>query len=281
MTIAEALAEATAILEIGEVPEARREADSLLRLAISRDKTFVIAHPEYTLKTDELEHLREYVERRSNREPLQYIAGTTEFYGLDFEVTPDVLIPRPETELIVERAIKLLSEIEDPSVCEIGVGSGCIIVSILANVKQAKAIGVDVSDKALAVAARNAKKNEVTARLELKISDVFDRVPERAFAVIVSNPPYVPKADLDALQPEVGRFEPLSALSDGGDGLSIIRRIIEDAPKYLKSGGHLLMEIGFDQGEKVRVMFAEKIWENVDIEPDLQGIPRMVNAGLK
>ena len=281
MTIAEALAEATAILEIGEVPEVRRDAEALLRLAISRDKTFIIAHPEYTLKTDEHECLREYVERRANREPLQYIAGVTEFYGLDFEVTPDVLIPRPETEIIVERAIKLLSEIEGPSVCEIGVGSGCIIVSILANVKQAKAIGVDVSDKALAIAARNAKKNEVTDRLELKISDVFDRVAERTFAVIVSNPPYVPQADLDALQPEVGRFEPHSALSDGSDGLSIIRRIIKGAPIHLKHGGHLLMEIGFDQGEKVRAMFATEMWKSVEIEPDLQGIPRMVNAELK
>jgi release factor glutamine methyltransferase len=281
MTIAEALSEATAILEIGEVPDARRDANSLLRLAISRDKTFVIAHPEYTLKVDELERLREYVERRANREPLQYIAGVTEFYGLDFEVTEDVLIPRPETEMIVERAIEILAGLDGPSICEVGVGSGCIVVSILVNVKIATAVGGDVSEKALALAKRNAKKHAVADRLELKTSNVFDRIAENGFDVIVSNPPYVPKGELGALQPEVAQYEPHSALSDGGDGLSIIRRIIDDAPGHLRPGGHLLMEIGFDQDETVRAMLAPEIWENIDIEPDLQGIPRMVNARLK
>ena len=281
MTIAEALAEASVILEIGNVPDARRDADTLLRHAISRDKAFVIAHPEYTLRQDEVERFREFIERRAGREPLQYIVGHTEFYGLDFDLTPDVLIPRPETELIVTKAIEALGNKVDPRFCEIGIGSGCIAVSILANIKNATALGCDVSEASLAIARRNANKHDVDARLKLQISDVFDEITENDFDVIVSNPPYVPKPDLDTLQIEVGRFEPHIALSDGSDGLSIISRIILDAPQYLVRQGSLLMEIGFDQATRVTNMFDRAVWASIEIEPDLQGIPRMVNAVRK
>lgn len=281
MTIAEALTEAAAILSIADVPDARRDADSLLRIAIRRDKAFVIAHPEYTMRQDELERFREFVERRASREPLQYIAGVTEFYGLDFEVTPDVLIPRPETELIVEKGIEFLKSLNDPIFCEIGVGSGCIAVSILANVKNAKAIAGDVSKKALTVAARNAEKHRVADRLELKTSNIFDTIPKIEFDLIVSNPPYVPKKDVETLQAEVGLFEPHIALSDGSDGLSIIRNIVKRSPERLRSGGLLLMEIGFDQAKAVENMFGTDEWQSVKIEEDLQSIPRMVNAVRK
>jgi release factor glutamine methyltransferase len=281
MTIAEAVAEAVIILEIAEVPEVRRDADTLLRSAIHRDRAFVIAHPEYTLRDDELERFRIFIERRANREPVQYIAGTTEFYGLDFEVTPDVLIPRPETELIVEAAISHLKNRLSPTFCEIGVGSGCISISILANVPQGFAVGGDVSASALAIAARNAAKHGVADRLNLSVSDVFDAIDNAKFDMIVANPPYVPAHDLETLQVEVGRFEPHLALSDGGDGLSIIRRLIARAPDYLRSGCVLLMEIGFDQAERVGRMFDRTVWESVKIEPDLQGIPRMVHAVRK
>lgn len=281
MTIAEALAEAAAILEIGEVPDARRDADTLLRNALSRDKAFVIAHPEYILRQDEEERFREFIERRANREPLQYIVGKAEFYGLDFEVTPDVLIPRPETESIVERAAEFLNGKTDATFCEVGVGSGCIAISILANAKKSRAIGGDVSEKALAVAAGNAARHDVDDRLSLIISDVFSSLTGTQFDVIVSNPPYVPEHDLETLQVEVGHFEPHIALSGGADGLSIIRRIIEESPGHLKPGGLLLVEIGFDQGNRVEQMFDDRIWERVKIEPDLQGIPRMVNAVRK
>ena len=281
MTIAEALSEAAALLNAAEVPDARRDADALLRIAISRDKAFVIAYPDYTLRQDETERLLSFVERRANREPLQYIAGQTEFYRLDFEVTPDVLIPRPETEAIVERAIEYLKTNPNAEFCEIGVGSGCIAVSILVNVKHAKATCGDISEKALAVAAKNAEKHDVSERLNLLISDVYSAIPSARFDAIVSNPPYVPKQDLETLQVEVAQFEPHIALSDGADGLSIVRRIVADAPDHLESGGILLMEIGFDQADRVEQMFDRQLWRNVKIEDDLQGIPRMVNAVRK
>ncbi|HKX84495.1 MAG TPA: HemK/PrmC family methyltransferase, partial [Pyrinomonadaceae bacterium] len=151
----------------------------------------------------------------------------------------------------------------------------------LVNVKHAKATCGDISEKALAVAAKNAEKHDVSERLNLLISDVYSAIPNARFDAIVSNPPYVPKQDLETLQVEVAQFEPHIALSDGADGLSIVRRIVADAPDHLESGGILLMEIGFDQADRVEQMFDRQLWRNVKIEDDLQGIPRMVNAVRK
>lgn len=281
MTIAEAIAEGAAVLEIGGVPEVRRDADVLLRAAISRDRAFVIAHPEYTLRQDELARYREFIERRAQREPLQYIIGHTEFYGLEFRVTRDVLIPRPETELIVDKAIALLKDERAPRFCEIGIGSGCIAVSILVNVSLAAAVGCDTSEKALAIANENAAAHGVAERLKLSISDVFDAIEPHQFDLIAANPPYVPRIDLESLQAEVSKFEPRMALTDGADGLTIIRRIVHDAPDFIRPNGTLLMEIGFNQAAEVEKMFDSSRWANVEIEPDLQGIPRMVNASRK
>ncbi|NJM52640.1 MAG: peptide chain release factor N(5)-glutamine methyltransferase [Blastocatellia bacterium] len=226
-------------------------------------------------------YFQQIIARRANREPFQHITGKQEFYGLDFEVNSDVLIPRPETELIVENAIEILQKIEKPRFCEVGTGSGCISISILHNVSKATAIGLDVSEKALKITRRNAEKHEVSDRVELKISDVFAVLTEEKFSLIVSNPPYVPSEDISGLQTEVRDFEPIIALTDGKDGLSIVEHIVENSPKFLYSKGFLLMEIGFSQAEKVRQMFSPEIWQTVEILPDLQGIPRMIKAQLK
>lgn len=263
------------------VGEPRREAHSLLAFALRKDKTFLIAHPEYELSGEEAARFREFFERRARREPLQHITGRQEFYRLDFAVTKDVLIPRPETELIVENAIEILKTGENPVFCEVGVGSGCISVSILHEVKTACAVGLDVSEKAIAVARLNAENNGVLNRLELKISDVFAALKAEKFDSIVSNPPYIPSEDVQTLQTEVRDFEPLQALTDGRDGLSIIEKIVVESPRFLKPGGFLLMEIGFDQAAKVRKMFSPETWQSVEILPDLQAIPRTVKARLK
>jgi len=276
--IAETLKNATEILQSSGIAEPRREANSLLAFALRKDKTFLIAHPEYELTADEKTDFQSFLERRAKREPFQYITGKQEFYGLDFIVTPDVLIPRPETEMIVENALEILKLRKGARFCEIGAGSGCISVSILHNVRTASAIGLDVSEKALEIAKKNAEKHRVSERLDLKISDVFSGLTDEKFDLIVSNPPYIPRRDIENLQAEVRDFEPLNALTDGGAGLSIIEKIITGAPKFLKPRGFLLMEIGFGQAEDVKQMFDAKIRQAVEILPDLQRIGRMVKA---
>lgn len=263
------------------IAEPRREARSLLQFALKKDKTFLIAHPEYELSKTEKTEFEKLLTRRAGHEPLQYIRGFQEFYGLDFVVTPDVLIPRPETELIVEAAIGILKSKEKPCFCEIGVGSGCISVAILHSIKDSLAVGADVSEKALEIAKLNAGKNSVADRLKLIKSDVFENFENEKFDLVVSNPPYVPTEDFATLQCEVRDFEPHTALTDGGDGLSIIEKIITDAPRFLKPDCYLLMEIGFNQSLRVKEMFDETIWQTVEFLPDLQGIPRMLKARLR
>jgi release factor glutamine methyltransferase len=278
VNIAEALALCTAQLTERDVPDARRDAVLLVAFVIGRDKTFLIAHPETPLTPQQTEVLSEITARRSTREPLQYITGRQEFYGLEFEVTPDVLIPRPETEILVGRAIGFLSTLETPHFCEIGVGSGCISISVLQELPNASAVACDISQKALAVASRNAEKHGVSDRLELIVSDLFDSVPDRAFDAIFSNPPYVPEVDFDSLQPEVRDHEPTVALTSGADGLTVIERLIGQAPRHLRSGGMLLFEMGFNQSGKVSEMLDENAWTEIEFLPDLQGIPRILSA---
>ena len=280
-SISETLKTAAEILHRSEIIEPRREASSLLAFALQKDKTFLIAHPEYELTEKEEKRFRDFLQRRFIHEPFQYIRGSQEFYGLNFAVSPDVLIPRPETELIVEAAIEILKEKKNPQFCEIGVGSGCISISILHEVKKASAAGLDISGSALEIAKVNAENNGVSKRLKLKISDVFEILQNEKFDLIVSNPPYVPVEDFATLQAEVRDFEPKIALTDGKDGLTIIEKIIREAPRFLKPNCFLLMEIGFDQSNRVREMFDMKIWQTIEFLPDLQGIPRMLKAQIK
>lgn len=278
MNVSEHLKRATEILQTSGITEPRKEAASLLAFALKKNQTFLIAHSEYEPSAEEEKLFQSILARRANREPFQYITGRQEFYGLEFEVTPDVLIPRPETELIVESAIEILCRKSNASICEVGVGSGCISISILHEVKTATAIGLDISEKALNIAQRNAQFHHIAERISLKPSNIFDELQDEKFDLIVSNPPYIPLADMENLQAEVRNFEPLNALTDDKDGLSIIKKIIDHSPDFLKSDGFLLMEIGYGQSEKVREMFSLNIWQSVDFLNDLQGIPRTVKA---
>lgn len=279
LSIAEAVREAAEALRLSGVPEARREAASLLSHSIARDHTFLLTHPEHTLAPSDISRLRSLVERRAAGEPLQYITGRQEFYGLEFEVTPDVLIPRPETELLVETALHLLDTGDvPPLVCDVGTGTGCISIAILHERAEARAAGLDISTRALRVAARNAARHGVCARLKLIASDCFAALDftQPRFTMIVSNPPYVAEDALAGLQREVRDYEPRVALTPGGDGLRIIRRLLEDAPRLLLQGGHLLLEIGFDQHAAINELIDARVWTLLDIHRDLQGIPRIV-----
>lgn len=279
MDISEAITFAAEKLSDAGVANARREASSLLAFVLKNDAAFLIAHPEYKLTDGEAADFTAAVARRELREPFQHITGVQEFYGLEFDVSPDVLIPRPETEILVEEAIALLSGIENPCFYEVGVGSGCISVSILHEVAAASAVGVDISRGALSVAAKNAEKHAVVSRLRLFQADVFDEA-SGTFDLIVSNPPYIPAGKVDLLQPEVGRYDPHTALFGGPDGLMIIRRIIAGAPQFLKAKGFILIEIDFDQSVAVKELLDPLVWDEVEFLADLQGYPRIAKARL-
>ena len=282
-TIRGALAEAAETLRAGGVAEARREAATLLAATAGRDRAYLIAHDEDALPAEVLSLFRERTRRRAAGEPLQYITGRQEFYGLDFEVNAAVLIPRPETELLVEAALELLQDAPAPAVCDVGTGSGCIPVALLHERADARAVAVDISADALRVAARNAARHGVRPRLALVASDCFAALDAAAckFEMIVSNPPYVAEGDVPGLQREVRDHEPRVALTPGGDGLSVIRRLLADSPLFLKPGGRLLFEIGFNQHEAVRRLADPGVWTMLDIHRDLQGIPRTVALGLR
>jgi len=277
-TIAGAIAEAAAVLRQAGVREARREAGSLLSHALARDRTFLLTHSGDALSSDDLARFRAFVNRRATGEPLQYISGRQEFYGLDFEVTPAVLIPRPETELLVETTLEHLSTNGAPLVCDVGTGSGCIAVALLNERANVRAVAVDISPAALDVAARNAERHGVRARLALLMADGLTALDPRVtrFTVIVSNPPYIAADEIDELQREVRDHEPRIALTPGGDGLAMIRRLLADAPRFLDAGGHLIFEIGFDQHERVAALVDASVWKLLGIRQDLQGIPRTV-----
>jgi release factor glutamine methyltransferase len=280
-SIAQAILDAALKLRQAGVPEARREAGSLMAYALDRDRTFVLAHADDMISVDEASRFREAVEARMGGKPLQYITGRQEFYGLEFEVNPDVLIPRPETELLIENALKLLDGFStEPFICDVGTGSGCLAITLLRELRQfpnSRAVAIDISPGALVVAKRNAAQHSVSARIEFVLSDCFAELRSGdQFHLIVSNPPYVSETAIEGLQREVRDFEPRLALTAGADGLTVVRRLLVEAVKFLKPGGYLLFEIGFDQGEKVQALIDRKVWTLLDIYPDLQGIPRLV-----
>lgn len=278
ISIAEAVLEGANKLRKAGVPEARREAGSLLAYVLGRDRSFILGHADDEITPEELERFIEVLEMRARGKPLQYITGHQEFYGLDFEVTSDVLIPRPETELLVEAALKMLEGISSPSICDVGTGSGCIAIILVHHHPNARTLAIDVSPVALEIARRNAARHSVSDRIAFVRSDCFASVeqPETLFDLIVSNPPYVAESALEGLQREVRDFEPRVALEAGPDGLSIIRRLLTESEHFVKPGGHLLFEIGFDQHESVEQLIERDVWKLIDIHQDLQGIPRTV-----
>ena len=276
-SITEALRQATLVLNNAGVPEARREAGSLLSFVLGKDRTFLISHAEDQVDDDSFDLFRKNVERRAGGEPLQYITGVQDFFGREFRVTPDVLIPRPETELLVEAAIEVAGG-SSVFVCDVGTGSGCIAITLLCEMRDARAVAVDKSPAALEIAKLNAHNLSVSDRANFFVSDCFDSLDanEFQFDLVVSNPPYVSAGVIAGLQREVRDHEPLMALSPGPDGLSLIRRLLKETPAFLKDHGHLIMEIGFDQGEAIKDLVDARVWHLIEIRPDLQGIPRIV-----
>lgn len=275
VSIADAIKAGSERLRGAGVTDWRRDAGSLMAHLVKRDRTFLIAHAADDLNDTQLQLFRSMIERRAASEPVQYITGHQEFFKLDFEVTPDVLIPRPETELIVEIGLELLRDQRAPVIADIGTGSGCLVISILHELARAQAIAIDISAAALRVAQRNAARHSVCERLQLICSDALSAVAaEGYFDLIVSNPPYVSEAEMNSLQPEV-RWEPRSALAAGSDGLTMIRRLLNETRPRLRAGGHFVFEVGFGQSPAVEQAVDRSVWRLIETRADLQEIPRV------
>jgi release factor glutamine methyltransferase len=253
-------------------------------LNLSREELYVCLHRE--LKEGHKEALERLVQRRISGEPLQYILGHQEFWSINFKVDPRVLIPRPETELLVEQCLLILSEKafeQNPSVLEIGTGSGAIAIALAKAVKNILLIATDISRDALALAKENAKSGGVQDRIEFVNGDLFGPLrpseEKGPFDLIVSNPPYIVRRKICTLAKEVKDHEPTIALNGGEDGLVFYRRIIPEAPSYLRAGGWLLLEVALGQGPDVSALIEEEgSFFKPGCIPDLSGIGRVVKA---
>jgi len=258
------------------VENPRLDAEVLLSHVLQKDRLYLYVHFDQPLEERELATFREAVKKRASRLPVAYITGSKEFMGLDFQVTPAVLIPRPDTEILVETALNLLAAVERPEILDIGTGSGAICISMLVNLPEAKGTTIDISSKAIAVARGNADKHQVAERLSFCQGDLFGPVSGRKFHAILSNPPYIPAADIAGLTPEVQQ-EPSLALDGGKDGLDFYRRIIEEGRNYLATGGFIAMEVGIDQAQVVAAIAeATDFFKVSGIVKDYGGIERVV-----
>jgi release factor glutamine methyltransferase len=260
------------------VENARLESEWLLCTALGLDRMGLYINFDKPLTEAELTSFRGMVARRAKREPLQYILGSQEFMGLEFDVLPGVLIPRHDTEVLVTAAIERAGA--ESRILDIGVGSGCIAVALASALPQAEVVGVDPSAAALALARQNAARLGV--RVTLFAGSLFEPFPGQKFDLIVSNPPYIPTNDLETLQPEVRDFEPIQALDGGADGLAFYQQITQAAPGYLKPGGWLLFEVGINQAEPVQELFTrtEKFADLFTVK-DQNLIERVVGGRLR
>ncbi len=270
-----------------QVPSAQLAAELLLMHVLGCDRSYLHAHPEENVSAQALERYSQLIAERTTGKPTQYITGHQEFWGLDFEVTPDVLIPRPETEHIVERVLELTRQRGHPKdarlrIVDVGTGSGCIALALASEFPRAVLFGVDISRPALDVASRNATRLGMAERVKFLESDLLNRLLEAdlagTFDFVLSNPPYVGKHEVDKVQREVRDFEPRVAW--GGDlerGEEIYARLFPQALHVLKPGGHVVVEIGYNMRERVLALLGEE-WGEIQVMPDLAGIPRVVSA---
>ena len=258
------------------VDNARLEAEWMLASVTGHDRVGLYVNFDQPLTDAELAEYRAMVARRSKREPLQHILGTQEFCGIEFIVSPAVLIPRHDTEVLTAEALKRCAE--SATVLDIGTGSGCIAIALAMNIATASVTAVDISSAAIAVARLNAEKTGVS--VDFREGAIFEPVANERFDLIVSNPPYIPSSDIDTLQPEVRLFEPLQALDGGGDGLDFYRMISVQAPEHLNPGGWLMFEVGIGQAEAVRELLAAAGFSDIFTANDPGDIERVVGGRI-
>lgn len=287
-----ALRQAMATLRAAEVPSHTLAAELLLMHVLDRDRAWIYTHPEEELEPAAADRYLALVTRRAAGEPTQYLTGKQEFWGLEFEVTPAVLIPRPETEHVVEvalerlgsRGIKINMKTGLPSpplrIADVGTGSGCIAVALANELPHAEVLATDISGPALEVARRNSIRHGVADRFRLLQTDLLASMNEaESFDLIVSNPPYVARSESHQLSREVRDHEPAVALFGGPTGAEIYPRLIQQAASYLQRSGILVIELGYDSLDHVRaLLYGQPAWVNVSVTNDLAGIPRVIAA---
>ncbi|HEV8039981.1 MAG TPA: peptide chain release factor N(5)-glutamine methyltransferase [Bryobacteraceae bacterium] len=274
MTILTALLQGTKLFEEDSIAAPRLTAEVLLSHALHREREYLYAHPEEELTEVAWIHYGRYLHQRLQGKPTQYITGRQEFYGREFRVTPDVLIPRPETEHLVEASLSHIHP--GDKVLDVGTGSGAIAISIALE-STAQVYATDISTAALRVAAENARR--LSAPVLFFAADLLSCFANASFDLIASNPPYVPKTDHPALQREVRDYEPEVALFGGPSGLEIYERLIPEARRVLRPGGWLLLELGYNSLERVREMLGAG-WCEISVQADLAGLPRVLAARL-
>ena len=277
--IRQALRTAISDLQAAEIPSAELAAELLLMHVVGRDRAYLYTNPEVELAPETAERYSTLVAERATGKPTQYITGHQEFWGLDFEVTPDVLIPRPETEHIVETALEFVRA-DSPllRIVDVGTGSGCIALALASELPDALILALDISRPALDVARRNARRLGLSDRLCFVQSDLLSCLASgSALDLVVSNPPYVGADELDRVQREVREFEPRIAWGGGGRGDEIYAKMFAQAREVLRPEGHVCVEVGYNQGENVANMLGAG-WNAVGVRPDLAGIPRVVAA---
>lgn len=280
MNCSQLLGEAARRLDAGGVSTPGLDAQVLLAHCIGRDRRYLYAHPEHELSDRELEQFRSMVVRRMKGEPVAYITERKEFWSLAFAVTPDVLIPRPDTEVLVEAVLNLLKWGENSRILEIGTGSGAISIALASELEHASITATDASPEALALAAENALNNAVEGKIVFLCGDLFDPVGG-VYDVVVSNPPYISEEEYDLLSPEVREYEPRRALVAGPDGTEFHRRLVQGAPPFLVDGGWLAMELGAEQRTAVEKMLHDGDYCDIVFHHDYAGIERVVLAKMR
>lgn len=254
----------------------RLNAEILLMFVLNCDRAYLYAHPERELTPNEEARYQEALARRASGVPSQYITGHQEFWGLDFIVTPAVLIPRPETEHLIEAVLPLAKALPHPRIADVGTGSGCIAITLAKELEKAEIYATDISTAALEVARANAARHEQQARIKFQETDLLHGLPFNYFDFVVSNPPYVGESEEDAVQLEVRKHEPRAAVFAGPSGTEVIERLIPQAHAALKPGRWLMMEISGTIADTVQQLL--RGWAQVKTIPDLQGIPRVIVA---
>lgn len=253
----------------------------LSEIDVIDDLSEIYAHPEKEVDPDTFNKFQELLERRVKREPIAYIIGEKEFFSKLYKVNPSVLIPRPETELLVDETLELAKQMESPLILEVGTGSGCIAVTLASYCDQARIVASDISQQALSIAKENVLKHSQNDKITLKKADMLSSFKNDLFNIVVSNPPYITENEFNLLDTEVKDFEPKIALTGGQDGLRYIKEIISDSRRILKNDGWCVLEIGYNQRKEVEDIFIECRFTDISSTKDLNGIERVIKAKWK
>jgi release factor glutamine methyltransferase len=276
MLIRDALKAAIDRLTKAQAGSPRLNAEVLLTFVLGKDRAYLYAHGDDELEAQVFGRYDEALAQRAQGIPSQYIIGHQEFWGMDFIVSPAVLIPRPETEHLIETVLPLARALENPKIVDVGTGSGCIALALAKELPNAEIEAVDISAEALEVARANAARHQLEARVRFLQQDLLQGFSANSIDLVVTNPPYVSESEEDEVQLEVLKFEPRNAVFAGTTGLEIIEPLIPQAMTALKSGGYLVMEISGTIAEAVKPLLID--WEEYRVVPDLQSIPRIVSA---